>query len=167
MRERVLVISVMMPVLWLSCQRCAGVESGLRDETVLLHLAPEGDGADLQRVGGLTAIAAKTLERTLDHGSFLRLKIEAVVRRTLACLLRDLGRQFADLDAGPASNDDGAFDGVLELSNVARPTVVHQGSHGFRRDRLHVLLHARGRPSQEVVDQRRNVLAARRAVAAP
>ena len=71
-----------------------GAESSrtLRADAVLLHLAPERDGADLQGVGRLTPIAAKTLERALDHGPFLRLKIEAVVSGTQACLVGDFRR---------------------------------------------------------------------------
>ena len=51
----------------------------LRAEPVLLHLAPKRDGADLQGVSGLAPVAAKTLQRALDHGAFLCLKVEAVV----------------------------------------------------------------------------------------
>src|SRR4051812_17621 len=84
-----------------SCLEAGGEEQGLRAEPVLLHLAPERDGADLQRVSSLAPIATKTLEGAFDHGAFLRLEVEAVVGRTQASLLGDLGRQFPDLDAGP------------------------------------------------------------------
>ena len=51
----------------------------LLDETVLLHLAPKRDGADLQRVGGLPPIAVKTLEGALNEYAFQRLEIKAIV----------------------------------------------------------------------------------------
>ena len=84
----------------------------LCDQPVLLHLAPKRDGTDLQRLGGLAPIAAKTLKRTLDHGSFLCLKIEGVIGNVCARFLRDLRRQFSHPDAGAARNDDRDLYGI-------------------------------------------------------
>ena len=54
-----------------------------RDESylskpVLFHLAPERDGTDFQCLGRLAPVAAKALERALDHDAFLLLQIQAV-----------------------------------------------------------------------------------------
>src|SRR5207237_3502278 len=49
---------------------------------------------------------------------------------------------------------------MLELADIARPAVVHQSRHRVRRYVLHILLDARGRPTDEVVDERRDVFAA-------
>jgi hypothetical protein len=68
-------------------RRGAREDGRLRAETVLFHLAPERDGADLEGVGGLAPIAAKPLERALDTGAFLSVKIEAIVGRAGAGLL--------------------------------------------------------------------------------
>ena len=38
-------------------------------------------GADFQRLRRLPPVAAKPFERALDHGPFLRLQVERVVRR--------------------------------------------------------------------------------------
>jgi hypothetical protein len=59
----------------------------LRAEPVLLHFAPQRDGADLQRLRGLAPVPAETLQCALDHGAFLCLKVEAVVGRAHASLL--------------------------------------------------------------------------------
>jgi hypothetical protein len=64
-----------------------GDEGRLRDETVLLHFAPERHGADLERFRRLLPIAAKAFERALNHRSFLFLQVQAVIRHTLPCLL--------------------------------------------------------------------------------
>jgi uncharacterized protein with PQ loop repeat len=64
-----------------------GSYHGLCAKPVLLHLPPQGDGADLQRLRGLAPVAAKTLQRALDHGAFLCLKVEAVVGGTQTSLL--------------------------------------------------------------------------------
>jgi hypothetical protein len=70
------------------CLEAAGrADQRLRAEPVLLHLAPKRDGADLQGVSDLAPVAAKTLQRALDHGAFLCLKVEAVVGRTQTSLL--------------------------------------------------------------------------------
>jgi hypothetical protein len=64
-----------------------GRNQWLRAKSVLLHFAPQRDGADLQRLRGLAPVAAETLQCALDHGAFLCLKVEAVVGSTQASLL--------------------------------------------------------------------------------
>jgi len=59
----------------------------LRAEPVLLHFAPQRDGADLQRLRGLAPVPAETFQCALDHGAFLCLKVEAVVGRAHTSLL--------------------------------------------------------------------------------
>src|SRR3954449_2401222 len=98
----------------------------LRDQAVLLHLAPERDGADLQGGGRVTSITAKPLERTLDRGPLQRLQVEAVAQSTLSRDLSDLGREFTDPDAAAAGDDHRALDGMLQLANVSGPVVFHQ-----------------------------------------
>ena len=58
-----------------------------RRETILLHFAPECDFADLECFRRGLSIATKAFERTLNRGSFLRTKVQIVVRDTLAVLL--------------------------------------------------------------------------------
>ena len=60
----------------------------LVDETVLLHLAPERYRADFQCVCRLFPIAAKVLERALDHHSFLFVQVKAVISRAAAAFAR-------------------------------------------------------------------------------
>ena len=62
----------------------------------------------------------ETLERALDQVAFLRLEIEAVVRRTRSASARPLAAVRGP-DAGAVCKDDGAFDRVLELADVAGP----------------------------------------------
>ena len=64
-----------------------GRNQWLRAKPVLLHFAPQRDGADLERLRGLAPVPAETLQCALDHGAFLCLKVEAVVGRTQASLL--------------------------------------------------------------------------------
>jgi hypothetical protein len=48
-------------------------------EAVLLHLSPQRNRADLERVGGLLPIALEPFQRALDHDSLLFLKVQRVV----------------------------------------------------------------------------------------
>ena len=70
------------------------------------------------------------------------LEIESVSDRTTSLPLSDLGRQFAHGDARSMRKDDGALDGVLELSDVSGPFVVDQRRHRLSRHGLDVLLDA-------------------------
>src|SRR5688572_31779163 len=83
-------------------------------ETVLFHLPPERDGADLERLGSLLAIAAIAIERTVDERALLGLEVETVIRLLRTRALRDLRRQLAQLDTRAGRHDDGPLDGVLE-----------------------------------------------------
>jgi len=56
--------------------------------------------------------------------------------------------------------DNRAFDQVLQLANVARPGIPLEGSHGFRRNRVHPLSHALAELLHEVCHKSRNVLPA-------
>jgi len=59
-----------------------------RHKAVLLHLAPQRDGADFERLSRLFTIPSKPLEGAFDRGALLCLEIEAaVVRSTLPGLL--------------------------------------------------------------------------------
>src|SRR4029079_11373095 len=106
------------------------------------------------------SITPKALERTLDCGPLQRLQIEAVAQNTLVRLLCDLGRKFSEPYGGSTGDDHRTLDRMLELANVPGPTIIHQGGHRVRRHVLHVLFDANGRAPNEVVDQRRDVLAA-------
>ena len=53
-----------------------GAPKTLRRELVLLHLPPEGDGADVKCLGGLFPVALEMLESSSDEITFLRLEIE-------------------------------------------------------------------------------------------
>src|SRR5688572_19795043 len=122
-----------------------------RRKPVLFHLSPQGDGADLQRLGGFTTVTREAFERTLDHDLLLLLEIERVITGTTSRLLSDFRGQVTNANVGIVGKDDRAFDGVLQLPDVTRPSVVHQRRHGIRRHGADVLLHAGGRTSQKVV----------------
>ncbi len=62
--------------------------SVLRAETVLLDFSPERHRTDLEGFCGLPAVTAEAFERTRNHRPFLFVEVEAVVRHTLARLLR-------------------------------------------------------------------------------
>ena len=78
----------------------------------------------------------------LDHHAFLFLQIECVVSSTPTCLLRDFRRQLPYPNAWPIGENDRPLHRVLELADVSRPPVIHQGRHGLGRHRRHVLFHA-------------------------
>src|SRR5438876_10596631 len=59
---------------------------------------------------------------------------------------------------GPARQDDGALDGVLELPHVSRPGIARERRHGVGGDGLDALVHATRELLHEVSDERRNVL---------
>ena len=60
---------------------------------------------------------------------------------------------------GPAREDHGALDQVLQLADVARPVVARQRLHRLGRDRLDRLLHPPRELLREVAHQHRDVLA--------
>src|SRR5258708_2958508 len=53
-----------------------------------------------------------------------------------------------------------AFDQVLQLTNVARPRIPLEGSHGFRRNAVYLLPHAAAKRLHEMRDKGRNVFPA-------
>src|SRR4029078_12910318 len=132
----------------------------LRDQDVLLHLAPQRDRADLQGFCRVASITPKALERTLDCGPLQRLQIEAVAQNTLVRLMCDLGRQVSEAYCGSTGDDHRTLDRMLELANVPGPTIIHQGGHRVRRHVLTVLFDANGREPHECGDQRREGLCA-------
>src|SRR5258706_12425804 len=52
--------------------------------------------------------------------------------------------------------DNRAFHQVLQLANVARPGVPLEGSHGFRRNVVNLLLHAAAKHLHEMRTKNRN-----------
>ena len=68
------------------------------------------------------------------------------------------GGRSRTANAGGVGQDDRPLDGVLQLTNVAGPSIVHQRRHRVGRDGPDVLLHPRRRADQETVHQRRDVL---------
>src|ERR1700686_3553550 len=57
-------------------------------------------------------------------------------------------------------NDNRAFHKVLQLTNVARPRMPLEGSHGFRRNAVDLLPHAAAKYLHEMRDKNRNVFPA-------
>ena len=127
-----------------------GAPKTLRRELVLLHLPPKGDRADVKSFGSPFPVALVTLESSSNEVTFLRLEIESVSDRTASLPLGDLRRQFAYGDARSVCEDDGALDGVLELSDVSGPLVVDQRRHRLSRHRLDVLLDANCRLAERI-----------------
>src|SRR5580693_7760984 len=56
--------------------------------------------------------------------------------------------------------DNRPFHQVLQLTNVARPRIPLEGSHGFRRNAVDLLPHAAAKQLHEMRDKTRNVLPA-------
>src|ERR1700686_1905838 len=56
--------------------------------------------------------------------------------------------------------DNGALHQVLQLANVARPRILLEGSHGFRRNAVDLLPHAAAKHLHEMRDKSRNVFPA-------
>ena len=79
----------------------------------MLHAPPQRDRADGERVGRPPAVAAETLECSLDRGPFLRAEVERLAQRP-AVGVRDLRRQIARLQAAAVGQDHRAFDGVFD-----------------------------------------------------
>src|SRR5208283_2205650 len=75
-------------------------------------------------------------------------------------LIVDLQVDQRDLKRRAGGEDDRAFDDVLQLPDIARPGVAHQGLHDRGRDRLDPPAHAPGEPLGKMADQRRDVVAA-------
>src|SRR5690349_9461684 len=71
-------------------------KSTLLDKLVQFHFSPERGSANLQRVGRLTPIAPKPLERARDDGSFVGLQIESALWLVIT-LLEERERQLSGL----------------------------------------------------------------------
>src|SRR5688572_27175691 len=130
-----------------------------RRKTVVFHLSPERDGADLQRLGGFTTVTTEAFECTLDHDLLLLLEIEGVITGTASRLLSDFRWEITNANVGIVGKDDRAFHGVLQLPDVTRPSVVHQSRHRIRRHGADVLFHPGRCLDEEVMHERRDVLA--------
>src|SRR5262245_18759731 len=98
-----------------------------------------------------------------------QLLVEVICDRAATLLLRseadglvrpDLHRQVLRRHGLAAAGDDQALDDVLEFADVARPRVLAQQLVRVRRDELHRMPVVAREPVHEVVDQRRDVLAA-------
>ena len=72
----------------------------------------------------------------------------------------DVVRQVAGLHRGPAREDDGALDHVLELAHVARPGVALQAGERLVREAVEVPVVLGGVHPQEVLGQHRHVFPA-------
>ena len=79
----------------------------------------------------------------LGRTSFFADRLREIVWRNLAAL----------------AHENRALDGILQLANVARPAVADEQVIRRRRDGLHILLIALVELRQEVVAEKRNVLA--------
>src|SRR5262249_29743421 len=58
------------------------------------------------------------------------------------------------------SKNHGSFDEILQFTDVAGPTVAHEGVHGLAGNALNVLVHSSGIESQEMSHQIRDILGA-------
>src|SRR5262249_30573192 len=102
-----------------------------------------------------TAEHAVGLAQCAENGLALRgFERHAAQRRDVVAA----GLRHRNLQPGPRGEDDGAFDGVLELAHVARPVVLTQGGHGIRRNALDALVQATREPLDAGAHQIRNVL---------
>ena len=104
------------------------------------------DTEDFRRSSFSRYFPAAGFQRTHDVSSFRFLECARFLgaRRVYlngGCI--DLGRRhperphsnrFVDLERGPGGEDHGAFDEILQLADVARPSVLHEGSHQRLRD---------------------------------
>src|SRR5205823_5076772 len=115
--------------------------------------------------GALEAQAGGGPLRTSEHPVGLAQRAENGL--ALRCLERGGARRrdraTAELrpghaKGGPARQDDGALDGVLELPHVSRPGIARERRHGVGGDGLDALVHATRELLHEVPDERRNVL---------
>jgi hypothetical protein len=91
---------------------------------VLPELPPEGGTPDTEKFGGLAPIPVATLQRFKDPVS-----VEVVEGGPLRrpgddlMLARGVEAEIQWSDLGPAGQEHGALEGVLELPDVARPGV--------------------------------------------
>ena len=67
---------------------------------------------------------------------------------------------FGDGEALARGEDDGPFDNIAQLADVAGPGVMYQCFHHFRWDGVDVLAHPGGKFLDEIADQGGNVLPA-------
>ena len=88
------------------------------------------------------------------------MQIERVLSSAKPRFLSDLGWQIAQANAWCIRKDHRPLDGVLELTNVTGPPVVHHRRHGVGGHGFHVFLHSRRRSNKKVVHEWRNILAA-------
>src|SRR5437870_3147363 len=134
----------------------------LARDPVLLELAPEGGAADAERLGGAGVVAAEALQRLEDvdalgvgEGGLPRKR-----RRGPQLQARRYVRgQVLWLEDIAPGQDGRALDRILQLPHVARPRVAQKALDGLRRQPKRAAELAR-RPREEVLGQRRNVLAA-------
>src|SRR5213078_2481593 len=144
--------------------RGEGAHAGasLPHDSVLLELAPERRAADAERLRGTRVVATEALERRQDVRT-LRFGERDLPRqrrrRTELQAGRHVRRQIIGLDGLAAAQDGGALDRILQLPDVAGPRIAQ---HAFQRGRREPQRAAqlRRRAREEVLGQRRNVLAA-------
>src|SRR5438477_5781551 len=115
-------------------------------KAVLLDLRVEEAAIDAEHLGGLGAVAVRVPEGLHDqillelgHGLLEERAIAlclslALALLAIACLMVAEGK-LATRDDLATRQDDGAFDDVLELANVAGPVVFHESADGLFADR--------------------------------
>ena len=130
----------------------------------LLHLPLQG--------GPLHAQAGRGPVRAAQHPAGLAQDAEDVLplgvgqrdrrggRRRRPATAAGLQVAERDLQRRARREDDRALDDVLQLADVARPGVAHQGVHDRGRDGLDLPAHPPGEPLGEMADQQRDVVAA-------
>src|SRR5579871_621761 len=109
------------------------------------------------RAAGTANAPAAALQRPHDVAA-LSLVERPVTRFAGLELMRPVTK--LDLQDGPMRQDHRAFDHVAKLSYIARPGIVNQRAHRFRRNLLDLLSHRIAEFLDEGPRQKRNVLGA-------
>src|SRR5438093_1256435 len=71
---------------------------------------------------------------------------------------RGLDPKRRERQAAAWRQNHGALDHVLELADVSRPRMVTERLPRLARDHIDAAIHARGKPADEVIDERVDVL---------
>src|SRR6266849_69035 len=126
-------------------------------QPVSLQPAVQGAAAETQGFGRLADVAIEARHRLLDEEAFDFLEAHVLDSRALIAI--DAEPELAEPDDRALRHQHAAFNGVIELADVARPRVVEQRLHCRRLEPRDVLAIALRVLFEEMSSERRNVLA--------